>query len=139
MIEERIELAADKDVVAAWRSGLSVGRKLGFGQFKQACLSGAILELSRNLIERGDSAACVISDASDDGMLRARVVIESTLPSAADVARTRMNTEMNIAPGVPAVRLHNVVESCDVQARPDSTRIVFTINQQRPSRLPARR
>lgn len=139
MIEERIQLAADKDVVAAWKSGISVGRKLGFGQFKQACLSGAILELSRYLVDRGDGAACVISDASDDGMLRARVVIESSLPSAADVARARMNTELNIAPGVPAVRLNNLVESCDVQSRPDSTRIVFTINQQRPSRLPVRR
>jgi len=135
MNEERIQLEADKDVVAAWKSGLSMGRKLGFGQFKQACLSGAILELSRNLVERGDRGACVISDASDDGMLRARVVIESTLPSAADVARQRLN----IAPGVPAVRLQSVVETCDVQSRPDSTRIVFTINQQRASRPALRR
>ena len=139
MNEERIQLEADKDVVAAWKSGLSMGRKLGFGQFKQACLSGAILELSRNLVERGDRGACVISDASDDGMLRARVVIESTLPSAADVARQRLSTEMNIAPGVPAVRLQSVVETCDVQSRPDSTRIVFTINQQRASRPALRR
>lgn len=134
MIQETIQLEADKDVVAAWRSGLAVGRKLGFGSFKQACLSGAILELSRGLVESGGRAVCVISDASDAGMLRAQVVIETPAAAAAGSAREKLQSELNIAPGVPRVRLESVVESCDVQAQPDSARIVFTVNQARAAK-----
>lgn len=131
MIQETIQLEADKDVVAAWKSGLAVGRKLGFGTFKQACLSGAILDLSRNLVESGGRAVCVISDASDAGMLRARVVIETPAAAAASSARQRLQSELNIAPGMPRMKLQSVVESCDVQSREDSARIVFTVNQAR--------
>lgn len=134
MIQETIQLEADKDVVAAWKSGLSVGRKLGFGSFKQACLSGAILELSRDLVEGGGRAVCVISDASDAGMLRARVVIETAASAAAASARQKLQSELNIAPGVPRMKLQNVVESCDVLTRPDSARVVFTVNQARAAK-----
>lgn len=132
MTEERIKLQADGDLVAAWRTGLSMGRRLGFGSFKQACLSGAILELSRNVVEKGDSAVCVISDASDPGMLRARVVIEGCGPDAAARACQRLNSELNIGPGLPAMRLNQVVESCEVQS--DATQIVFTVNEARLAR-----
>lgn len=134
MTEERIKLEADGDVVAAWKTGLAVGRRLGFGAYKQACLSGAILELSRNVVERGDRGVCVISDASDQGMLRARVVIEGCAPDSAARARQRLNAELNIGPGMPAVRLQQVVESYDVQNRPDASSIVLTVNQTRAAR-----
>lgn len=140
MTEERIRLEGDNDVVAAWKSGLVMGRRLGFGAYKQACLSGAILEFSRDMVARGEKGVCVISDESDGRMLRARVTLEGVGQAAALKARERLNADMNIGPGQPAVKLSQIVESYSVESNPDSARIVLTFNQIRAAargRLPA--
>ena len=38
MLEERISLDDDADVVAAWKAALKLGRGIGLGVFNQACL-----------------------------------------------------------------------------------------------------
>lgn len=131
MTEERIRLEEDRDVVAAWKSGLALGRKLGFGLFKQACLSGAILQLTRSVVEKGRKGSCVIADESDAKALRARVVIEGCAGELVDAAKSRINAELNVGPALPAVKLHQVLETCRIEPQGDGVRISLTINQPR--------
>lgn len=104
---ERIPLRADGDVVRAWKSGLSVSRRLGLPAFKEACLSRAILELSRAAVE-GGGGACTVQDASDHGVVRARVVVNAA-GAAAENARRLLSGEFRVAPSSPPVRLSQVV------------------------------
>ncbi len=131
MLEERIKLEGDADVVAAWRSGLALGRRLGFEPFKQACLSGAILELSRNVVETGGGGCCVISHESDPRSLRARVVIKGAGQDLLNSAKQKLNADVNIGPSLPAVKLRQVVESCDLGQEADGARVSLTIHQAR--------
>jgi hypothetical protein len=127
MRDENIKLQGDADVVAAWKSGLALGRRLGFGPFKQACLSSAILELSRNVVETG-GGVCVLSDASDPRTRRARVVLRGAGEDLCQRAKQRLNADMTIGPALPAVKLHQIVESCDVEPQPEGAKISLTIN-----------
>lgn len=133
MSQEQIKLENDADVVAAWKSGLALGRKLGFGPFKQACLSGAILELSRSVIENGRAGVCVVTDESDPATRRARVVIRGAGRELVNGAKQRLNADVNIGPSLPAVKLRHVVESCDVGLDNEGTRVSLTINESRAS------
>lgn len=127
MREVSIRLQGDGDVVAAWKSGMVLGRRLGFGPFKQACLSSAILELSRNVVETG-GGTCVLSDASDPRARRARVVLRGGGMELAQRAKQRLNADMTIGPALPAVKLHEIVETCDVEPEPAGARISLTIH-----------
>lgn len=128
MRDESIKLQGDSDVVAAWKSGIALARRLGFGPFKQACLSSAILELSRNVVETG-GGSCELSDASDVRARRALVVLRGGGSELAYRAKQRLNADMTIGPAMPAVKLHEIVESCDVEPQPDGAKISLTINQ----------
>jgi len=131
MMEHKINLTADADVVAAWRTGLALGRRLGFGPFKQACLSGAILELSRNVIENGGSGSCVLTDESDSRALRARVVIRGAGSELLGSVKQKLNADVNIGPSLPAVKLRQVVETCDLGEEAGGARVSLTIHQAR--------
>jgi hypothetical protein len=138
MMEHKINLTADADVVAAWRTGLSLGRRLGFGPFKQACLSGAILELSRNVIESGGAGSCVLTDESDSHALRARVVIRGAGSELLGSVKQKLNADVNIGPSLPAVKLRQVVESCDLGEENGGARVSLTIHQARAAVAPGR-
>ncbi|MBI4375039.1 MAG: hypothetical protein HY549_01190 [Elusimicrobia bacterium] len=138
MPEQRIVIQEDKDVVVAWKSGLARARDLGFGPFKQACLSGAVLELSRGVVEKGRQGVCVLSDESDVRMLRARLVLEAGGRDLAPYARLKLEREVNIGPQLPPVRLQQIVESCQVESGADWTRVTLTVNQSRLASKPSR-
>jgi hypothetical protein len=127
LMEEIIKLEADSDVVAAWKTGLALGRRLGFDRYKQACLSGAILQMSRPAVERGKGGVCTIRDASDPKSLRAIVTIESRGGDFAGAIRERLNAEIALGPWQPPVKLSHAVESCAVEGG----RVELAIQQSR--------
>lgn len=134
MKEERIPLTDDASVVAAWKAAVALGRKTEFGLFKQAVLSGAVLEICRQVVERGGRGFCLLSNASDAASLRVKVVVEGC-PTSMLGGKGR---DIHVGPALPAVKLHQVVET--LEARPGGTgaRLLLTIQQARASAKAAR-
>lgn len=131
MDEETIKLHNDADVVAAWKAALLLGRRLGFGLFKQACLTGAVLELCRGVIERGGKGSCSLSDGSDARGLRARVVIDGCSSELLGAAPGRLSREICVGPALPSVRLHQVAETLEAEPQGAGVRLTLTIHQGR--------
>lgn len=129
MLQE-IKLEADGDVVAAWRAGLALGRRLGLGRFKQACLSSAVLELSRHVVESG-GGVCTLSDASDERVARAAVTLRGAGTGLAERAKQRLSADTAIGPAMPAVKLRHVVESCGVAPEAEGATITLAIHEPR--------
>lgn len=126
---ERLALRGDGDVVAAWKSGLEAGRKLGLPPLKQACLSRAIMELARCAVE-GGGGECVIEDLSNPQTLRAKVVIHASAP-AAERARLLLNGEFRVALSSPPVKLSQMVEWSAAPGEGERTRITLTMGHPR--------
>jgi len=139
MLEERISLDDDADVVAAWKAALKLGRGIGLGVFNQACLSAAVLELCRQVVERGGHGRCALADQSDGASLRARVVVEGCPAELLSGGKSRFSREINIGPSLPAVRLHQVAESLHAEPAGDGCRLTMTIQQSRAARPAPRR
>ena len=138
--EQRLKLEGDGDVVAAWKAGMALGRRLGLPVFKQACFSSAILELSRVAVQNGRTGVCVLRDESDARAVRARVVIETSGREAAEAAKERLRAELAVGPALPSVRLQQVADSCSVDSEGDRTRLSLAIGQaRRPAAVPAPR
>lgn len=129
-MDEQIGLKDDADVVAAWKSGLALGRRVGFSPYKQACLSSAVLELSRNVVESG-GGVCVMTDASDARTRRAAISLRGAGGELAERAKQRLNADMAIGPALPAVKLRQIVETCDVEPGADGATITITIHEPR--------
>jgi hypothetical protein len=126
MPHERIALKDDADVVAAWKAAVRLSRRVGFNAFKQACLSGAVLELCRQAVERG-GGACELGDSSDKTSFRARVVVDGCAPG-------RVTKEIHVGPSLPAVKLHQVTESLHAEPSASGARVSLTIQQSRAPR-----
>lgn len=138
MADQDLSLSGDADVVAAWKQALALSRKLGFGPFKEAALSGAVLELCRNVVERGGRGTVALLDASDLSTVRARVVIDGCSPDLLGGARGRLNRALAAGPALPAVKLHQVVEKITAEPSPSGARVTLTIHQGRATK-PRRR
>lgn len=138
MLEERITLDDDADVVAAWKAALRLGRGIGFGTFNQACLSAAVLELCRQVVEKGGHGRCALADRSDAEALRASVIVEGCPPELMAAARGKLSRELNIGPSLPAVKLHQVAETLQTEPAGDGCRLTMTIHQSRVSQRSGR-
>lgn len=125
---DQITLKNDADVVAAWKTALALARRVGFGPFKQACLTSLVLELSRHVVEGGEGA-CELSDASDARARRARLVVTGRGADFVERARRRLNAETAIAPALPAVQLGQIVETCGLEPRGDGARVELTVHE----------
>jgi hypothetical protein len=132
MVQE-MTLSGDADVVAAWKEALALSRRVGFSLFKEACLSGAVLELCRQVVERGAKGSCQIVDVSDGAVMRARVTIDGCAADLLGSARGRLSREIHVGPALPAVKLHQVVESLKAEASTSGARVILTIHQNRAS------
>lgn len=139
MVQQKLQLSNDADVVAAWKEALALGRRVGFNLFKQACLSGAVLELCRHAVEHAGKATCELSDASDGAFLRARVVVDGCSPELLGGGRGRVSREINVGPALPAVKLHQVVETLEGAPGTSGARVTLTIHQSRSASRPSGR
>ena len=139
MLEQKMTLSDDKDVVAAWKAAVALSRRVGFSVFKQACLSGAVLELCRNVVESGSKGSCQLDDASDAEAVRARVLIEGCSADLLGGSRGRLSREINVGPALPAVKLQQVAETLEAQRSGEGARVTLTIHQSRSAaKVPGR-
>lgn len=136
MFQQKMTLSCDADVVAAWKEALALSRRVGFGLFKQACLSGAVLELCRHAVEHAGKATCELAEVSDGAFLRARVVVDGCSPELVGPGRGRLSREINVGPALPAVKLHQVVEKLEAAPGTAGARVTLTIHQSRTTARP---
>ena len=134
-MKERIQrIGSQRDVVAASRAGLAVGRHAGLSLVEQYSVAALLTELGRELVRRSESAICVIRDESDER--GPRVLVELTgqgdgLPNAA--------RQMRSAEGMlPRWLLRLPVRSVDLRRDGDGARLSVAMGALRP-RTPAAR
>lgn len=138
MSQQKMTLSNDADVVAAWKQALALSRRVGFSLFKQACLSGAVLELCRHAVEHAGKATFELADASDGAFIRARVVVDGCSPELMG-SRGKPSREINVGPALPAVKLHQVVETLEAAPGTAGARVTLTIHQSRAAKRPLAR
>ena len=85
MNESRIEIKVESDIVAARQASREMARQLGFGSADQTRLATAISELTRNVIRHAGVGGCIITDESDQRVLKIRVVVEDHGPGIPDL------------------------------------------------------
>ena len=134
-MNHEIEIQGDADVVTAWRAGLAMGRRLGFGPFKQACLSSTILELSRIVADTARGGRCYVADDSDTKTIRARVSVFSKSKGSQVLyaLQKKVNDDVHVGPSLPSVKISQIAESCEIGEDSSSAHACVTITQARAS------
>ena len=107
VLEERIAILSDSDVVRARQVGRSLAASIGFSQTDQALIATAISELARNIVLYA-RAGEVRVDALEDGGRRGMVVVaRDEGPGIQDVERALepgFSTSGGLGLGLPGVR-----------------------------------
>jgi serine/threonine-protein kinase RsbT len=107
VLEERIAILSDSDVVRARQVGRSLAASIGFSQTDQALIATAISELARNIVlyaRTGEVRVDALKDGSRRGML---VVARDEGPGIQDVERALepgFSTSGGLGLGLPGVR-----------------------------------
>ena len=107
VLEERIAILSDSDVVRARQVGRSLAASIGFSQTDQALIATAISELARNIVlyaRLGEVVVDALRDGSRRGML---VVARDEGPGIQDVERALeagFSTSGGLGLGLPGVR-----------------------------------
>jgi serine/threonine-protein kinase RsbT len=126
--EITLEIQEEGHIVGARQAGRNMARELGFGSADQTRLATAISELARNVVQYAGTGVCVISDQSDDTMLRVRVVIDDRGPGIPDIEQAMQDgftTGEGMGLGLPDTR--RLAQEFDIQSDPGNTRVAVTI------------
>ncbi len=130
--EHTIAINSATDIVTARQAGRNMARELGFGTADQTRLATAISELARNVCQHAENGVCVISDISDQHVLKIRILVEDHGPGIPDLdaALTEgFSTSGGLGLGLVGVR--RLVHEFDIQSEPGHTRIVISMMQRR--------
>ena len=134
MNDIRVEIRSERDIVIARQAGRNLAQKLGFGATDQTRLATAISELTRNVVQYAKQGVCIISDESDQNMIRIRVVVEDQGPGIPDVKRALsdgFSTGRSLGMGLPGTK--RLVHDFNINSRPGSTRVAIAIARPRPA------
>ena len=132
MTERRVEIKTQSDVVAARQVGREMARQLGFGSADQTRLATAISELARNALQYAGEGACLVSDESDQNMLRIRVVVEDHGPGIPDVEKAMeygFSTGGGLGAGLPGAQ--RLVQEFHIESQPGHTRVTIAMVRRR--------
>ena len=132
MTERRVEIKIESDVVAARQAGREMARELGFGSADQTRLATAISELARNALQYAGEGACLVSDESDQNMLRIRVVVEDHGPGIPDVEKAMeygFSTGGGLGAGLPGAQ--RLVQEFHIESQPGHTRVTIAMVRRR--------
>jgi len=130
--ESRIEIKVESDIVAARQAGREMARQLGFGSADQTRLATAISELVRNVIRYADIGVCIITDESDQRVLKIRVVVEDRGPGIPDVEQAMtdgFSTGGGLGAGLPGTR--RLVHEVEIESQPGYTRVTVVMKRRR--------
>jgi hypothetical protein len=132
-VNHEIKIQGDADVITAWRAGLAMGRRLGLGPFKQACLSRTILELARIVAESPRGGTCLVADDSDPKTIRARVSVFSKAKGSEVLyaMQKKVSDDIFVGPSIPVVKISQIAESCEIGEDASSAHACVAITQAR--------
>ena len=132
MIDTAVAIEAEGDIVVARRAGREVARQLGFRSADQTRLATAISELTRNVVQYAGTGACLITDESDQSMIRIRVVVEDHGPGIPDVEAAMMDgfsTSGGLGAGLPGAR--RLMQEFCIESRPGHTKVAIALARRR--------
>jgi serine/threonine-protein kinase RsbT len=132
MAEIRVEIKVESDIVAVRQAGRKMARELGFGSADQTRLATAISELARNVIQYAGKGVCIITDESDQKMVKIRVVVEDNGPGIPNIKRA-MEDGFSTAKGLGSGLLgtKRLVNEFDMESKPGHTKVSFAMLQRR--------
>jgi len=132
MSTKTVGIKRSEDVVLARCAGRDMARELGFGSADQTRLATAISELTRNVIQYAGEGVCVITNESDDHMVRIRVQVEDHGPGIPDIDKA---TEMGyssgggLGAGLPGTK--RLVQEFNIDSRPGHTVVTIVLTRPR--------
>jgi serine/threonine-protein kinase RsbT len=83
----RVEIAADRDIVAARGEGRALAARLGFSRTDATLIATAISEIGRNILVHAGAGEVSIAQTAGDRMLGIEVVARDRGPGIPDVDR----------------------------------------------------
>lgn len=107
VLEERIAILSDSDVVRARQVGRSLAASIGFSQTDQALIATAISELARNIVTYARSGEVRVDALKDGGRKGMLVIARDDGPGIQDVERAMepgFSTSGGLGLGLPGVR-----------------------------------
>ena len=132
MTETAVEIKAESDIVAARQAGRDLARELGFGSADQTRLATAISELARNVIQYAGTGVCTVTNASDESMIRVRVVVEDNGPGIPDIEKVMeqgFSTSNGLGAGLPGAK--RLVQEFNIESEPGHTKITIVTIRRR--------
>jgi len=132
MIERRIALREQVDVVAARQAGREMARQLGFGLADQTRLATAISELARNALQYAGEGVCLVSDESNERRARVKVVVEDHGPGIPDIKKAMeygFSTGGGLGAGLPGAK--RLVHDFEIESQPGHTRVTIGMSRAR--------
>ena len=132
MTEKRVGIKVESDIVAARQAGREMARELGFGSADQTRLATAISELARNALQYASEGTCVVTDESDQNMLRIRVVVEdygSGIPNIEKALENGFSTGGGLGAGLPGAK--RLVQEFDIESQPGYTKVTIAMVRRR--------
>jgi len=133
MTERRIEIKTESDVVTARQAGRDMASELGFGSANRTRLATVISELTHYVIEFASKGVCVITDESDQNMIRIRVVVEDHGPGIPDIEKAMeygVSTDRDVGGGLPGAK--RLVQEFDIESQPGHTKVTIAMVRRRP-------
>lgn len=107
VLEERIAILSDSDVVRARQVGRNLAASIGFSQTDQALIATAISELARNIVLYARSGEVRVDTLTTGGRKGVLVIARDEGPGIQDVERAMepgFSTSGGLGLGLPGVR-----------------------------------
>ncbi|HEX4856773.1 MAG TPA: anti-sigma regulatory factor [Limnobacter sp.] len=121
---ESISILETRDIVLARGAARSLAASLGFSLADQTRLATAVSELSRNALHYAGSGVCEITNISNEGERRIRVVVVDHGPGIPVIERALQDgysTGGGLGAGLPGTR--RLMDVFHIESAPGLTRV----------------
>ena len=135
MTDTTVKIKDEMDIVAARQAGREMAQQCGFGSADQTRLATAISELTRNVVQYAGTGACVITDESNQNVLRIRIVVEDHGPGIPDIEEATtygFSTGVGLGAGLPGTE--RLVDEFAIESEPGHTKVTIAMIRRKGSR-----
>lgn len=122
----QVKIVNEPDIVTARAAARELAKALGFSTADQTRLATAISELTRNVLRYAGEGECEISDATERGASKVRVVVEDNGPGIPDIDSAMedgFSTGEGLGAGLPGTK--RLVHEFDIVSKPGLTRVTI--------------
>lgn len=120
----------EEDILSVRTTAGEMAGMLGFSVTKQQALMTATSELVRNVIRYASQGKCIISDGSDQKMLRIKVIVEDHGPGISDLDQAMkggFSTSDGLGQGLSGTKA--LVDQMSIETKPGSTKVTIVVIQ----------